>query len=85
MENEKFIGWGYEDNELIERFTKLDYKIGRVPGPLYHLDHPRKSVSSYNSLKKMFGYFKNPILKNNKREFKKVKSMSKKELLKYVD
>lgn len=84
MENEKFIGWGYEDNELVERFRKLGFKIGRISGSLFHLDHPRKSVSSFNSLKKIAGYFRNPTLKNNKREYNKVKAMSKEELIYYI-
>lgn len=84
MENEKFIGWGYEDNELVERFTRLGFKIGRVDGSLFHLDHPRKSVSSFNSLKKILGYFREPVLKNNKREFNRVKAMSKEELEEYI-
>jgi len=85
MENERFHGWGYEDNELIERFSKLGYQIGRVEGSLFHLEHPRKFVSSFNSLKKMWGYLKYPQLMENKREYKKVKSLSKESLRVYVE
>lgn len=84
MENETFVGWGYEDNELLERFAKLGYRIGRIGGSLFHLDHPRPSISSFNSLRKIMGYLKNPVLRNNKREYRRVKSMSKEELSAYV-
>lgn len=84
MENENFIGWGYEDNELMERFKKLGFTIGRAAGSLFHLDHPRNSVSSFNPLKKTAGYFRNPILKNNKREYNKVKAMTRAELSDYI-
>ena len=84
MENENFIGWGYEDNELVERFTRLGFTFGRTEGGLFHLDHPRGSVSSFNSLKKIAGYIRNPVLKNNKREYNKVKAMSKEELSAYI-
>lgn len=46
MENETFKSWGYEDNERVTRFGKLGFKLGRVPGPLFHLDHPRGVNSS---------------------------------------
>lgn len=41
MENENFYGWGIEDGERIRRWLKLDYKIERVEGVLYHFDHSR--------------------------------------------
>ncbi|MCK5056335.1 MAG: glycosyltransferase family 2 protein [Candidatus Aminicenantes bacterium] len=84
MENENFIGWGYEDNELVERFTGLGFTFGRAAGGLFHLDHPREPVGSFNSLKKIAGYIRSPILKNNKREYNKVKAMSKEELSAYI-
>jgi predicted glycosyltransferase involved in capsule biosynthesis len=85
MENEKFLGWGYEDNELLVRFQKLGLIIDRVDGVLYHLSHPRPSVSSFNSFRKIIGYFRNPLLKKNKREFNKVKSMTREDLLRYME
>jgi hypothetical protein len=84
MENENFIGWGYDDNERVERFKKLGYKVGRIEGSLFHLEHPRKSISSFNSIKKILGYMKNPYPRKNKMEYRKVKSMSKEILMEYV-
>jgi predicted glycosyltransferase involved in capsule biosynthesis len=80
MYNENFLGWGYEDKELVERFTKIGYEIGRVDGPLFHLSHPRKSVDSFNPLLKILGYARYPILRRNKREFRKIKNMGPDEL-----
>lgn len=73
-ENENFISWGIEDKELYSRFNKLEYKIGRVPGNLYHLWHPI-SVNSGPV---------NPYLNNNRIEFKKVDAMNKEELQEYI-
>lgn len=39
MENEGFVSYGPEDTERFERFTKLGYKIYRVGGITWHLDH----------------------------------------------
>lgn len=39
MENQYMVSYGPEDYERYERFTKLGYKVTRVFGPLYHLDH----------------------------------------------
>jgi len=41
MENENFYGWGIEDGERIRRWTRLDYKIERIEGVLFHFDHSR--------------------------------------------
>jgi len=41
MENEHCIGWGAEDYERVARFQTLGYRVTRVPGHCYHLDHPR--------------------------------------------
>ena len=39
--NEACVAWGPEDRELIERCRTLGFTVGRVAGPLWHLDHPR--------------------------------------------
>lgn len=39
MENENFISYGPEDRERFYRFQKLGFKIERVPGVIYHMDH----------------------------------------------
>lgn len=74
-ENENFISFGAEDVERYERFKKLGYKIERTFGNLYHMNHYIGIDSST----------KNPYFEKNKEEFEKVKSMSKEELLKYIE
>ena len=50
-ENEDFYGWGPEDFERFTRWTKLDYRISRVKGNLYHLTHERGGNSTFRSQK----------------------------------
>lgn len=38
-ENENFISYGSEDVERFERFTRLGFRVERVQGVLYHIDH----------------------------------------------
>lgn len=45
MENEHFIGWGFEDDERFYRFKTLGMKIYRTSNSLYHMSH---FSSSYN-------------------------------------
>lgn len=49
LENEKFYGWGPEDQERIERWIKNNYRIKRVNGGLFHLTHPRDINGTFNS------------------------------------
>lgn len=74
MENQNMVSYGPEDYERYDRFTKLGYKVGRVPGVLYHINHfvgPNSSGS-------------NPFFKHNTSEWEKIKSFSPDELKKYV-
>ena len=74
MENENFISWGAEDWERVRRFTKLGYRIGRVKGPLYHIDHSRTQDSNES----------NPYYQRNVVEFQKVDAMNKEQLESYI-
>jgi len=75
-ENENFLGWGPED---AERFKRVEILSGftplRVDGELFHLFHSR----GINS-----GPFDESLAFSTKREYCKVCSMTKDELLKYV-
>lgn len=51
MENENFYGWGNHDGERINRWNKLDYKVRRIAGPIFHLSHSRSINSVYHSNK----------------------------------
>jgi len=75
MENEFFLGWGYEDSERYVRFNKLGYRIKRLNNPMYHFTHPRGINSSG----------RNPHVHANKAEYEKVCRMSSQELKNYVD
>ena len=71
-ENENFISYNPEDLERVERFKKLGYKVERIDGILYHIDHYISSDSSQQ----------NPDY--NMAEFRKVQKMDKAQLLTYV-
>jgi len=74
LENENFISWGFEDNERINRLSKLGYIVSRSPGLLYHLDHERTVNSSPNH--KYYG--------QNIDEFNKINNLSKSDLEDYI-
>lgn len=75
MENENFKSWGFEDNERMIRFGKLGYRIARVNGILYHLNHP-VSQNSSNTQHKAYN--------DNQIECNKVASMSVEQLKQYI-
>lgn len=68
--NENFRGLGYEDNEIFERFRKLETKMARLEWPLFHLTHERKDTS----------FNHNPHLELNKQEYFRIANMSREEL-----
>jgi len=74
--NEKFISWGWEDNELFSRFTTLGYPIARIGGKinLYHFNHHRHVDSVATHAKAA----------NNQNELRKVTSMNRDQLRNYV-
>jgi hypothetical protein len=74
MENENFISFGPEDVERYERFKKLGYRIERVPGILFHMNHYVGNDSSP----------RNPYFVGNTREYEKEKIMDEFELTEYV-
>jgi predicted glycosyltransferase involved in capsule biosynthesis len=73
-ENENFISWSGEDWERVYRFKELGYKVERVAGILYHLDHYIGSNSSTA----------NPDYISSMNELKKVQKLKGAELKKYV-
>lgn len=45
--NELFMGWGLEDDELINRYSKLGYRYGRINSiPAIHINHERTASCS---------------------------------------
>jgi len=70
MENEKFISWGFEDNERFHRFDVLGYKMARAKGCLYHLNHYRTPNSNHT----------HKFYNNNNNEYKRIRNMNKQQL-----
>ncbi len=75
MENQNHVSWGWEDNCRLHRFGTLGYRIMRIPGIIYHLNHA-SSVNSANT--------SHDAYHNNHKEYLKVASMNKEQLLHYV-
>lgn len=73
-ENENFISWSPEDLERNHRFTTLGYKVTRIDGPLFHLDHHIGINSSGRH-----GYYRQGVA-----EWEKVKRMGKEKLQQYI-
>jgi hypothetical protein len=73
-ENENFISWGPEDIERYKRFKLLDYKIERVAGAMYHMNHWKGPDSST----------KNPFFIKNCAEAERLDKMNKDELKKEI-
>jgi len=74
-ENEYFISYGPEDVERYERFDKLGYRIKRVKGIVYHIDHWCGPDSSGM----------NPKFGRNYDELERIRKMTKEQLRKEVD
>jgi len=76
MENEKFYGWSPEDYERIIRCEILGYRIARVDGPLFHLEHARGKNS---------WFFSDETNIKARKEFLNVCRMNPEELWEYVN
>lgn len=77
MENEHFIGWGFEDNERVSRAKKLGLSVHKLHRyKLYHLNHGK---SENHATPIMLEY-----QRLNKIELKKIVNMEKKELIEYI-
>ena len=46
--NERFVSWGPEDQEIALRYARVGAAIARLPGSLWHLEHPRSLDSGPN-------------------------------------
>lgn len=74
-ENENFVQWGFEDNERIQRWSKLGMRIERTSNWLIHLEHYRSSNSSPH----------NDSYLNNQMEYMKVCGMDREDLVRYIN
>tara|TARA_R110002020_G_scaffold205952_1_gene410650 strand:+ start:766 stop:2349 length:1584 start_codon:yes stop_codon:yes gene_type:complete len=80
--NPNFIGWGYEDNEIISRAMQLEVPVSKIGNNtarwwLLHLPHEEGGVAITDKNQHEF-------YKSNEQEVRKVESMSKEELEKYI-
>ena len=76
--NEKFVGWGYEDTEIISRIRILEktiYRCNEKTDFLFHFPHTPSTISANVDRE---------IQLENKKESDKIEAMSKKELKKYI-
>lgn len=72
--NQNFKSWGLEDTEIWYRLMKLKYRLDRVPGVLYHMNHPRGVDSSQA----------NPFHVQNYAEIRKIEDVSEDDLKSYI-
>jgi hypothetical protein len=75
MENEHFVSYNPEDQERYYRFTTLGYKVSRIPGILYHIDHKITLNSSMQQ----------PNYQRGLKEWGRVKTLTPEVLRAYVD
>ena len=73
LENENFKAYAPEDKERFYRFTTLGYNVGRINDCVYHLEHARGENS----------WFSNPYMDSNMKEWEKIQSMNREQLLEY--
>jgi 2-polyprenyl-3-methyl-5-hydroxy-6-metoxy-1,4-benzoquinol methylase len=70
MENQNFISYGPEDVERYERFTRLGFKVHRVNGVLFHIDHYRGKNST----------IQHQYAKNNEKHLERQRRMTEEQL-----
>jgi predicted glycosyltransferase involved in capsule biosynthesis len=75
LEHEGFKGYAAEDVERSLRLQKLGYRVGRLNGTLYHMEHVKITTSSED----------HPYVQQNKDEFEKIKNMTPEALKEYVN
>jgi tetratricopeptide (TPR) repeat protein len=71
MDNEHFIGWSPEDQERLHRAEALGSRISRIPGSLFHLEHPRQINLPFHD----------PFWQAGNAEYKRLSTLSTDELL----
>jgi hypothetical protein len=74
MENEYMISYAPEDCERYDRFNMLGFKVSRIPGTIYHMDH----FIGIDSTSRQ------PLFQANKAEIEKIRNMTKSQLWEYV-
>ncbi len=70
MENERFLSWGFEDDERLHRARTLGYRVQRAGGEMAHLHHHRGPDSTHD----------NAHFQDNHAEFLRIQSMTREQL-----
>jgi hypothetical protein len=73
--NPNFLEWGYEDNEIVARFTTLGYNINRTDGCLIHMEHDRNKYADGRG----------EYVNKNQLIYNHIKNMNKEQLLLEID
>jgi hypothetical protein len=74
-ENENFRSWGPEDTERHNRIIKLGFRLARIDGPIFHMEHERGKDSSRE----------NPFIEANYREFVRLANISREDLISEIN
>jgi len=72
MENERFYGWGEEDNERHNRWMTLGLNIYRAPGCMYHLSHPRDNINGYYNSQRQMDIIKSEYVKTRSSSYEEL-------------
>ena len=73
LENENFKAYAPEDKERHYRFNKMGYRVERIDGWVYHLEHARGENS----------WFTNPHMESNMGVWNKIQEMNREQLKEY--
>jgi hypothetical protein len=74
-ENENFRSWGPEDMERHNRIIKLGFRLARIEGPIFHMEHERGKDSCE----------KNPYFDANNKEFVRLANISKEDMISEIN
>jgi hypothetical protein len=74
-EDYHMVSWGWEDDSRLHKFGTLGYRIARVNGILYHLNHASSTNSANTS---------HQAYHNNHQEYLKLVSMNRDQLQRYI-
>lgn len=73
--NEEFIGWGFEDNEILARFALLGHQFHLLKDyTAFHLDHPRAPMT----------FRSQALTAQNYQRFLAIQKMPQEEILQYI-
>ena len=78
--NEKFVGWGYDDSEIVSRIRILGYNVHKCNHKLdflYHFPHTNTTITDK-------GHNDEPPILENQKECTKIEEMTEQELWEHI-